>query len=113
MTSHAGVCGVRNAQASNARTFNAPLISNSRLNPRLRISGVVAGLMVRLPTKTASTSRPEWNASMPKPTWNISGNRNGTALMEARNSDPPYRVTRNVGTCIASSLIIGQVVRLK
>ena len=34
----------------------------------VRISGVVAGLMVKLPTNTASTSRPEWKGSMPNPT---------------------------------------------
>ncbi len=67
--SHAGVCGVRNAQASNAEDIQRTVNQQQPLKPRgLRISGVVAGLMVRLPTKTASTSRPEWNAFMPKPT---------------------------------------------
>lgn len=37
----------------------APLISSSRRKPSQRMSGVVAGLMVKLPTNTASTSRPE------------------------------------------------------
>ncbi len=110
---HTGVCGVRNAQASRASTFSAPLISSNFLNPSPRKRGVVAGLMVRLPTNTASTSKPEWNASMPNPTWNSSGSKKGTALMEARNSEPPYMVTRKVGTWRASRRIIGHRARLK
>ena len=35
------------------------------------------------------------------------GSRKGTALMEARNNEPPYIVTRNVGTCRASRRTIG------
>ncbi len=37
-----------------------------------RSTGVVAGLIRRLPAKTAKTSRPEVKAFMPKPIWNMS-----------------------------------------
>ena len=68
MMAQTGVCGVSSAQASSEQTFSAPLINSSRRKPSQRISGVVAGLMVKLPTNTASTSRPEWKGSMPNPT---------------------------------------------
>ena len=69
--------------------------------------------MVKLPTNTASTSSPEWKGSIPNPTWKSSGSRNGTALMEARNREPPYMVTRKVGILSASRRTIGHLVRRK
>ena len=66
--SQIGVCGVKKAQASSEMTFSAPFINSSRRKPSQRMSGVVAGLMVKLPTNTASTSSPEWKGSIPKPT---------------------------------------------
>ena len=111
--SQTGVCGVKKAQANSEKTFNAPLISSRRRKPNQRISGVVRGLMVKLPTNTASTSSPEWKGSIPNPTWNSSGSRNGTALIEARNREPPYMVTLKVGICSASRRTIGHAVRRK
>ncbi|MCY1230253.1 hypothetical protein D9M72_426590 [compost metagenome] len=77
------------ADASEAKT-------RTGLNPNLRISGVVAGLMPMLPMKTAATMAPAWSGSQPKPSWNISGSRNGTALMVRRYANPPVEVARNV-----------------
>ena len=65
------------AEASEANT-------RTGLNPKRRMSGVVAGLIPMLPTNTAATRTPACSGSQPKPFWNISGSRNGTALMVRR-----------------------------
>ncbi len=57
---------------------------NTARNPQRRISGLVAGLMPTLPTKSVSTKTPASKGLQPKPTWNISGRRNGVALITRR-----------------------------
>lgn len=66
--------------AADARDANTRVA----LNPKLRIRGVVAGLMPVLPTKTAATMRPAWTGLQPKPSWNVRGNKKGTELMVSR-----------------------------
>ena len=66
--------------------------------PNLRINGVVAGLIVRLPTNSAATMRPEANGVQPNTSWNCSGSRNGTAVITIRYRDPAVTVIRSVWT---------------
>ena len=60
-----------------------------RRKPNRVSSGVVAGLMPRLPTNSSSHERcPASTGDQPKPTWNSSGSRNGIAFTPSRNADP-------------------------
>ena len=72
-----GTLGNVTAEANDAKTSTA-------LNPKRLISGVVAGLIPILPTKTAATMTPAFSGSQPNPAWNIRGNKKGTELMVSR-----------------------------
>ncbi len=62
----------------------AMLTISTLRKPKVRIRGLVAGLMATLPRKSSSTSRPARTGDQPNPTWNISGSRKGTALITIR-----------------------------
>ncbi len=74
------------------------MTSSTRLMPNRRISGVVTGLIVKLPTNNAATISPAVNGDQPNSSWNSSGSRNGTAVMTSRYNDPPDTVMRSVRT---------------
>jgi hypothetical protein len=89
----ADVAAVSKPQAKIVAIASTPCQIKVRRNPNRPSTVFVAGFMPRLPANTASSSRPESSGLSPNASWNISGNRNGTALMAARNSTPPLTVT--------------------
>ena len=78
------VLAPRHASAPNARTDNAVSHTRTRRMPRRRISPVVNGLIIRLPTNNAATIAPAAVGDHPNRTWNMMGSRKGTALITAR-----------------------------
>ena len=60
------------------------MISSTLLMPKRRISGVVIGLIVRLPMNSAATIDPADNADPPNSSWNSNGNRKGTVAITSR-----------------------------
>ena len=79
--------------------------------PNRRISGVVTGLIVRLPRNNAVTIRPAANGDQPNSSWNSSGSRNGTAVTTSRYTEPPVTETRSVRTRRTAGRIRGAGLR--
>src|SRR5580704_9396719 len=106
-----GVAAVVNPSAAITTAMTTVEDTSTVRNPNRLISGVVAGLIPTLPTKTNAATAPDFTGDQPNFVCHSSGSRNGTAPTTSQYSDPPSCETRNVSTRSVRKLSSGCAVR--
>jgi hypothetical protein len=79
-----GVCGPISPHRNIVEAPMRVAATITERKPKRRRSGVVVGLITKLPTNSASTTAPDLTALQWKPTWKSRGSRNGTAWIAKR-----------------------------